>query len=197
MNERILGVRVKSGWAAVVLLGGSARAPLLLDSSRVELADPKTPASLQPYHAGTGTAQTDQRAIERLIALVERCAERNLGVLIRRYRTAGQLPTRAAVVGTSSIDPTKITNPHIRIHALEGQLFRRVAREALTACGLPCTTVLEKELAANAPRSLVRPSATIRREVKLLGASATGPWRSEQKSAALAAWVLLTTTTQP
>jgi hypothetical protein len=191
MNRTALGVRVKSGWAATVLLGGSGDVPILLDSCRLELSDPGTPASLQPYHAGTGTAQTDQRVIARLVALVERCAKRNLAALLTRYRGINQLPTMAAVVGTSATDPAKITNPHIRIHALEGQLFRRVAREALTECGVRCTSMLEQELASEAQRCLGRPSGVLQQELKALGGGAQGPWRSEQKAAALAAWILL------
>lgn len=128
-----LGVKVKSGWAAVVLMGGSRDAPVVLDAVRLELADPETPASMQPYHAGFGTPQTNAQEVRRLVRLVERWARRRTTVLLDRYQNAGQSPASALIVGTSDTDPATITNPHIRIHGLEGQLFRRVVQDALRA----------------------------------------------------------------
>ena len=47
-----LGVTVKSGWTSVVLLGGLADAPRVLDTRRIDLSDPAVPESRQPYHDG-------------------------------------------------------------------------------------------------------------------------------------------------
>ena len=44
MNVAI-GVRVKSGWAAAVVLGGSARSPQVLESLTLPLSDPSVPAT--------------------------------------------------------------------------------------------------------------------------------------------------------
>ena len=49
-----LGLRVKSGWAAAVLLTGTARSPQLCDVRRIELSDPQDPETRQPYHAAMG-----------------------------------------------------------------------------------------------------------------------------------------------
>lgn len=182
---------MKSGWAAVVLTGGSPGAPVVLDAQRIELADPGTPASIQPYHAGFGRAQPDQRIVNRLIAVVKRRAEENVGALLDHYRTAGRPPVEAAVVGTSTIDPATIANPHIRIHALEGQLFRQVVEDALVARGVRCRQVLEQQVRAEAPHVLRRSAAAIQRTLSALRPAASGPWRAEQKAAALAAWVIL------
>ena len=192
-DDVALGARVKSGWAAVVLVGGPPDAPRLIDSRRLELADPRTPASIQPYHAGFGRAQPDDRVVGRLISLVEQCAAKNCRALVEEYRRAGHAPRRAAVIGTSATDPATITNAHIRIHALEGRLFRRVSVDALTACGVRCVEVLEADLRADAQRLLTLREDTLTRTLATLGRSLPGPWRSEQKAAALAAWALLAT----
>jgi hypothetical protein len=188
-----LGVRVKSGWAAVVLIGGSARAPVVLDSRRIELADAAIPESVQPYHAGFGHAQRDQRTVGRLVRLVERCARESIRSLVGEYEKSGYALLAAAVVGTSRTDPATIGNPHIRIHALEGRLFRRVVEEGLAASRVPCTPCLESEIYAEAPRLLRRTAPDIRRELTMLGRETAGAWRAEQKSAALAAWLTLAT----
>jgi hypothetical protein len=182
---------VKSGWAAIVLVGGTRSAPLVLDSRRLELSDPATPATLQPHHAAVGTAQTDARVVRRLVGVIEQCARSNATRVLVEYRTAGQVPGIAVVVGTSETDPGSITNPHIRIHALEGQLFRRVAAEALADAGVPTTTVLERRILAEAPTMLGESAAAIGKQLAMLRPGMGGPWRLEQKMAALAGWLQL------
>ena len=59
-----LGFRVKSGWAAVVLLTDTAHSPQLADVSRIELCDPRLPETRQPYHAAMGKLETDPIKVE-------------------------------------------------------------------------------------------------------------------------------------
>jgi hypothetical protein len=185
------GFRVKSGWAAAVVLGGPPRAPTILEAPRVELSDPDTPATVQPYHAGVGEAQTNERTVARLIRLIERCAERSITELLERHRSSGERVVGAGVVGTSATDPVSIANPHIRAHALEGRLFRTVVDEALTRCGVKTRFMLEQGLQAEAGRALKRSAAALKGELTAMGRLVGGPWRSDQKSAALAAWLVL------
>ena len=58
-----LGFRVKSGWAAAVLLAGSAHSPQLFDVQRIELSDRRLPKTRQPYHDGFFQTEEDQREI--------------------------------------------------------------------------------------------------------------------------------------
>jgi hypothetical protein len=60
-----LGFRVKSGWAASVLLAGSVRAPELCDSRIIELSDPHDPTTRQPYHAAMGKLETNAANLKR------------------------------------------------------------------------------------------------------------------------------------
>ena len=60
-----LGFRVKSGWAAVVLLTDTAHSPQLSDVSRIELCDPRLPETRQPYHAAMGKLETDSTKLSR------------------------------------------------------------------------------------------------------------------------------------
>jgi hypothetical protein len=185
----VLGVRIKSGWAATVLLGGTRDQPVVLDARRLDLADPDTPATNQPHHAGTGTPQRDDRILRRLIGLIERRSRANAAALIGEHRAAGHAPRLATVVGTSDTDPATISNPHIRIHALEGRLFRRVAEQGLAAAGLRCSVVLERSLLLAAPEQLGHSGAELARALTALRPAGGGPWRHEQKMAALAAWM--------
>jgi hypothetical protein len=131
------------------------------------------------------------RVVRRLVQLVERCAQTNIGALLHRYQAAGHTPRVAVAIGTSATDPETITNPHIRIHALEGRLFRRVVADTLNAAGVPCSYVLEQAVLAQAPTALDLTPAALKRKLAALKPSTGGPWRTEQKIATLAAWMLL------
>src|SRR5438128_9731101 len=61
-----LGFRVKSGWAAAVLLAGPGESPQLLDRRVVQLCGPTVPECKQPYHAKMGRLQRDEARVERL-----------------------------------------------------------------------------------------------------------------------------------
>jgi hypothetical protein len=185
-----LGFRVKSGWAAVVLLARSAHSPQLCDVGRVELSDPRLSETRQPYHAATGRLETDSIKLNRRERIVRRIAEQSLATLLGGYRQKGYRIKRAALVVGSQIDPTTIANPHIRAHALEGRLFRSVVEETLQDEKIRTDVLLERDAYACVAARLKQSSDDVRRGIQNLDRSmaATGrPWRAEQKLAALAA----------
>jgi hypothetical protein len=81
-----LGFRVKSGWAAVVLLTGSGRSPDLLHVGRIELYDSQCPRTRQPYHAATGKLETDSTKLDQRERTVWRVSRQALGELLKRYQ---------------------------------------------------------------------------------------------------------------
>ena len=58
--------------------------------------------------------------------------------LVRHYRTLSPDIAGVGIVVGSLIDPARIGNDHIRIHALEGQLFRGVVAQAAARAKLAC-----------------------------------------------------------
>lgn len=186
-----LGLRVKSGWASAVLIGGSRRAPRFLARWRVALADPRVPRSTQPYHAGFGSLQKDAAVLRRLVSVVQRATARSLTAVLRDCRVRRQMPRAVALVVGSTIDPERIGNEHIRAHAYEGQLFRSALERAARRRGLESRVVRERDLSATAVSELRRPKAAIARVIVALGRAAGKPWRGEEKTAAVAAWMLL------
>jgi hypothetical protein len=182
---------VKSGWASAVLLVGSAAAPRVADSRRVDLSDPDLPESRQPYHAGFATAREAGRDLSRLVGAVRRFGGRSVTELIRRYRAAGHPVRHAGIVVGSLIDPERIANDHIRIHALEGRLFRSVVQDTAARSRLACSIWRERDLYAAGSSVLKMPEVVLRARLAGLGREVGGPWRVEQKAAALAAWLVL------
>jgi hypothetical protein len=188
-----VGFTVKSGWASVVLMAGPAAAPRVVTSCRVELSDPAIPESRQPYHAGFGTARSAGPALSKLVAGVKRFGRKSVSDLIRQYQAGEHEVSGAGMVVGSLIDPKSIANDHIRIHALEGQLFRGVVQDAASRSHVPCSVWRERDLYASAAVVLKRPEPALRDELKAIGTGVAGAWRAEQKMAALAAWLVLAT----
>ncbi len=186
-----IGLRVKSGWASVVLLSGPVASPRVLDRRILDLSDPAIPASRQPFHAGMGRAQRHVAKLARLVRVVEGYARRSVAALVKDYRAAGHRLRGVGVVVGSDIDPQRITNPHIRAHASEGRLFRTAVETAAGRCGLRCFTVLERNAFRRAAQVLGRSEADLKRTVTAFRRTVRGRWRVEEKTATVAAWLVL------
>lgn len=186
-----IGFTIKSGWAIAVLLAGPATSPRVVDSRRLELSDPAVPDSRQPYHAGFGTARDAGPALSGLLAGVKRYGRLSVNAVLREYRATRHRLCGAGVVVGSVIDPARLANPHIRIHALEGQLFRRVVQDGVARGKLPCEVWRQRDLYALAEALLQQPERALRSRLAAFGREVEGPWRTEQKAAALAAWLVL------
>jgi len=184
-------VTVKSGWACVVLVGGPAVSPHVLENRTVDLSDPATPESRQPYHDGFGTARSPGPALTSLVTSVERYGARSMNDLFDEYKTVGHSLCGVGVVVGSLIDPESIGNSHVRIHALEGRLFRQIVIEAAERRGIPCTIHRDRDLYEHATARLGRTAAVLRRQVSAINRPDGRAWRAEHKAAALAAWMML------
>jgi hypothetical protein len=182
---------VKSGWTVSVLIDGSVRSPHLCKSDLINLSDPRSPETRQPYHAAMGKLETNAATLKRRVQSVRRATERSIADLIQRWTDDGWAIHRAALVVGSVIDPESIANPHIRAHALEGRLFRTVLQDALQSRGIQCAIFAEQDVYPRASNLLGQSPVQIRGAIAELGHSVNGPWRADQKVAALAAWMSL------
>jgi len=184
-----LGVRVKSGWAAVALLTETARSPQLSDVNRIDLCDPRLPETRQPYHAAMGKLETNSAKVNQRERVVRSISQQSLARLLKDYRRKGFRIMRAALVVGSQINPANIGNPHIRAHALEGRLFRSVVEQSLQAHEIRTEVLLERDAYPTVAARLKQSSDDVKRAIQDLrrSASAKGrPWRAEEKLAALA-----------
>jgi hypothetical protein len=190
-----IGFRVKSGHAVAVALTGSPAEPSALMRADVALSDPKVHETRQPYHEGFYHQQDDPKEIARRVRIIERCARKSiaslLGLIEERQSRPSRGHIRAALVVGSVIDPATVANPHIRAHASEGRLFRTVLVDALAAHGIASDVVVEKQLTATAAAAIGRPPAQIARKVARFVEVMGSPWRADEKSAAIAAWIAL------
>jgi len=186
-----LGCRVKSGWAAAVLLNGSARPPRLCDDQRIDFSDPQLPGTRQPYHAAMERLETDTKKISRRVEVVRHVTEKSIAKLLAGYRQQNFTIKRAALVVGSQIDPASVANPHIRAHAFEGRLFRSVIEKSLQTHRIRTGVLIERDAYRDAAVILTQSNEPLRRPIQSFGRDTEAPWRAEQKVAGVAAWSAL------
>ncbi|MCI0331081.1 MAG: hypothetical protein L0196_09100 [candidate division Zixibacteria bacterium] len=183
-----LGFRVKSGRAIAVLVSGSKSLPQVLDHRVVQLSDPARPETIQPYHARMGKLEENRATIKRRTGIVERAAQKSVTDLLKEYRSKGYKIQTAGLVVGSLIDPAIIGNPHVRAHALEGRLFRTVLEKALRRQKLPSFVILERDIYPRGEAALGKTEGELKNLLADIGRPLEGPWRADEKVAALAAW---------
>jgi hypothetical protein len=103
---------------------------------------------------------------------------RSVTDVIRQFQTGHQLRSIGVVVG-SLIDPDRIANDHIRIHALEGRLFRSVVEDAAAVSRLRVRIWRDRDLYALAAAAFQQPGQTLRGTPVSVGRTVAGPWRAE------------------
>jgi hypothetical protein len=191
-NPVVIGLRAKTGRAIAVVLGGSRTAPLVFSKTEIKLTDPKIPETFQPYHEVMDLPwEQSQRAVRTFTRPIETVARKTLANMIKDLKAAGLEVKGVAIVGSKDRDLVRIGNYHIRAHAAEGILFRRVLELAAEARGLSRRTFSDRELEKTATSELKLSPALIKQALSDLGRSLDPPWRADEKSAALAAWLML------
>jgi len=187
-----IGLRAKTGRAIAVVLGGSIDSPVVLLKTEIKLVDPKVPATAQPYHEVMDLPwEKSQQEVRKYAAAIERTAQKALAKLIEEQRSSGQKIAGAGIVGAPDRDLARIGNPHIRAHAAEGVLFRRVLDLAAQSNGLKWQVISDRNFDEAIAEKLGAQYARVKQTISGLGRSISPPWRTDEKQAATAAWLVL------
>ena len=191
-NLVAIGLRAKTARAIAVVLGGSTDSPLVLSKTEIRLADPKIPATAQPYHEVMDLPwEESQKAVRKSVRAIEAIAKTALANLIKELQSAGMKVSGVGIVGAGDKDLARIGNYHIRAHAAEGVLFRHVLDLAADANGLKRRTFADREFDQIMTTELGPQSAAVKRKLNDLRRSVPPPWRTDEKQAATAAWLVL------
>lgn len=191
----VLGIAPHCGWAAVVIVGGTAAAPRVLLRERVELADARLPGSKQPYHDIEGLALPAARA--RLALFEESANQLALGALRTVTAAARGIGAEAraagilASCGRGGATLEAILSSHALIHTADGNHFRDALGRGCEALELAVTRVTPKALPVRAAVTLRKSPHALAATLATLGRRLGAPWGADQKSAALLAWLLL------
>ena len=187
-----IGFRVKTGRATAVVMAGPASAPRVLLRKNLQLFDPATPESHQPFHAELELPPAESaRVVPIALKAVDRVALSALRELVGDVQPGLGSIVGIALVAGSATDPESIRNPHMRAHAREGQLFPRALAAAAKTLRVPATTIVESEVFTSAAAKLGKSPDAIKIAVAELGRSIGKPWSAEEKAAAAAAWIAL------
>jgi hypothetical protein len=187
------GLKVHSGWAALVVLGMKDGDPVVVDRRRLELVEDAW--AKQPYHAAENLeAGASGRLVERGIEAAQRIAVREMRAVVQRERERGNVVAACAVLVAEPMPgwtTAEILAVHFRMHKAEGVLFRDALVRAAAACRLKLVQVPEKSLVAQAVRSPGGPPGRLVRKIAELGKPVGPPWGKDQKDAARAALIAL------
>ena len=195
MKSAAIGLRIHSGWGALVAVAGENGAQEIIDRRKIIVIDPKAAGVAQPYHF---VQEMELRAAERHLA---KCASdaRRLAVDALREVSA-QLRNRGftiahAVILLSSARPLpdldEILGSHALIHAAEGEFFRHTFRQALERLEIPVTGIRERELEDHARKAFGKAAAEVHKRIEGMGRQLGPPWTEDEKTAALAAAIVL------
>lgn len=189
LERAAVGFSTHTGWAAAVVVSGTASSPRVVLRSRVELWDLPDPhvyhraAELDPAAAGKRIQDAQGvsrgKAREGLRAL--------LGTLQVRVVAAGIVGANAQLPS----DLAAILRSHALVHSAEGELFRGALSFASEEAGLEVTTVPSRKLAALVARAFGIAEADLPRRLADLGHGLGAPWGKDQKDAAAVACVAL------
>ena len=190
-----LGLRVHSGWAAVVAVTGDLNSPAVLHRARLKFADPKLAGSKQPYHAAE---KLDLKQAEKLL---QRCSEsssllakKTLGDVVddverrgAKVSVGGVLLSSGRPLGTLAATLAS----HALIHTAEGEFFRTAVIDACKHHRLQVIAVKERELLDRFHQELHLPQAALDQHLAAVGKAIGPPWREDQKLAMLVGWLAL------
>jgi len=193
-NSRLvtIGLRAKTGRAIIVVVGGTRDAPVVLYKGEIKLFDPKIPATFQPYHEVMELPwEQSQKAVQESARAIEAIARESLARLIAELRAGGMQVSGIGIIGTSDRDLSKIGNYHIRAHAAEGVLFRRVLDLAADTNKIKRRTFADRTLDTLMASELGRDHLSVKQKLTDLRRSVPAPWRTDEKQAAIAAWLVL------
>jgi hypothetical protein len=191
-NSVAIGLRAKTARAIVVVLGGSADSPTVLLKEEIRLVDPKVPGTAQPYHEVMDLPwEASQRAVQRYARAIESVATKELARLIKQMTKDGATVVGVGIVGAKDRDLARIGNNHIRAHAAEGVLFRAVLEFGAEKNGLRRCAFSDRDFVAITKSELGMKYSSVAGKIDELRGSVSPPWRTDEKQAALAAWLVL------
>jgi hypothetical protein len=191
----VLGLRPHTGWAAAIVLSGTAAKPVVVARQRLALVEPDGKYSRFLYHEAS---ELEPRAATRWVTDGRRkFAASTLGSLRafcedlskggKRIGAAALLRGNRPFVATLD----QILAAHPKVHSAEGELYRDLLAEACASLGIPAVPLGEKAVWAQAARVLKLSEEQLRARLQALGQEVGSPWGEDQRLAAAAGWAVL------
>lgn len=200
MKPAAMGIRVHSGWGALVILSGQPGAEEVVDRRKLTIIDSNAPGVIQPYHY---VEEMELRAAERHLnqcaADSRRLAVEALSGIAKELRERDFLLGGAVILLSSARplpDLDEILSSHALIHTAEGEFFRHAFRQALERLEIPVVGIRERELQQSAKQAFGKSAAKVQQRIDGMGRVLGPPWTQDEKFAALAAAIVLSISTR-
>ncbi|HEX3472140.1 MAG TPA: hypothetical protein VHT28_13235 [Silvibacterium sp.] len=194
MKRAAIGVRMHSGWGALVAVADNAGTVEIVDRRRIALTSPGARGGNQPYHFAKSLELAEaEKFLGGYFAASQDLALKSVQGLVSqlddRYRVTGS----AILLASGRPLPTlsKILSSHSLIHTAEGEFFREAFSKACESLNLPVTGLRERHLDERVQVTFGKAATQISQQISDLGHSVGPPWTRDQKMAALAALVVL------
>ena len=195
MKRAAIGVRVHSGWGALVVVSGKPGAEVIVERRRVVITESQMAGTSQPYHfAERLEIEEAERHVAKCAATSARLALTALRELLqqldkREYRVVGSCILLSS--GRPLPHLEKILASHALIHTAEGEFFRKTFRDAFEQLEIPVTGIRERDLREHAKIKFGKATAKLAERIAGVGRSLGPPWTTDQKTSALAAFLVL------
>jgi hypothetical protein len=184
-----IGCRAHTGWAALVVVGGSPARPEILLRCRADLADPHGRVRKNAYQASRGLKPSD--AATR-VAAAERVAGEHAAAALEAIAQEHEVRVCAVVTGAFAGAPLEsILASHALAHAAEGKLYQEALLRGATSLGLDAVSVTRRSIWEQGESALGIGREELKSRLDGLRAELDAPWAEDQKLAALAAWIAL------
>ncbi len=177
---------------AVANSGGAME---VLERRRVAVTTPGTPGVSQPYHFAKKLELAEaEKFLGNSFAASKRLALAAVRDVVgelrdRQYRVVGSAVLLAS--GRALPPLAKILASHALIHAAEGEFFREVFSKACEGLDLSVSGIRERDLEECVQTTFGKAATRMRRQISTVGRSLGRPWTADQKTAALAALIVL------
>jgi hypothetical protein len=195
MTDAAIGVRMHSGWGALIAASGHAAIIEVIDRRRIVVVDPNIPGAIQPYHFAAKMALLEaKKYLSNCTKVSEDLALAAIQTLVlelqsREYRVVGS----AVLLASGRPLPTlpEILASHPLLHTAEGEFFRAVFRRACERLDIPVTGIRERDLDESTNAVFGNASTQVWQRISGLKSSLGLPWTEDQKKASLAASLVL------
>ena len=201
MKDAALGIRVHSGWGALVGISGERGAEEVIVRCRIDVTDPGMRGAIQPYHyVERFTLQKAEDHIAKCAAASHALALSGIWELGHQLEDRGYRVAGAAILlssGRALPELSKILAAHPLIHTAEGEFFRAAFRNAFETAGIRVTGIPERELGQRIKAVFGAAAPRLEQRIVEMRRTLGPPWTTDQKTAALAATIVLAESAMP
>ena len=176
-------------------VSNSAGTVEVIDRRRVAITSRGTPGANQPYHFAENLELPEaEKFLGDCFAASKHLALSAVQDVVselrsRQYRVVGSAVLLASGRPLPSL--SKILASHALIHAAEGEFFREAFSKACESLDLSVTGFRERNLDECVQTTFGKAANRMWQQISTLGRSLGPPWTKDQKTATLAALVLL------